>query len=311
MKLSDKIRIIRKARGLSQEALGDSLSRVSENGISRQSVSDWENGKAEPKLDNIRDLAEVLNVSFDALLDENIDLNDNRVLSSVLKHLSPEIKQTVNSVRLKLAYTLLSDKGFLVVNIDDGERDRLKELCISIFGIGLVKVYQWKKKHEFFDTNRVVLNPNKIQTDYEYIIVCRKSSNAVLRKLMQPYIENGILKEKESDVPEVFDCFGTTSSAKDEIKSLFGKREYFSTPKPLKLMKELIRATTSGDSLILDFFAGSGTTGHACFELNAEDGGSRKFILVSNKESDICETVTDKRLQIASDRFNEKYVFMK
>ena len=44
MKLSDKIRIIRKARGLSQEALGDSLSRVSENGISRQSVSDWENG---------------------------------------------------------------------------------------------------------------------------------------------------------------------------------------------------------------------------------------------------------------------------
>lgn len=97
MKLSDKIRIIRKARGLSQEALGDSLSRVSENGISRQSVSDWENGKAEPKLDNIRDLAEVLNVSFDALLDENIDLDDNRVLSSVLKHLSPEIKQTVNS----------------------------------------------------------------------------------------------------------------------------------------------------------------------------------------------------------------------
>ena len=42
MKLSDNIRIIRKARGLSQEALGDSLSRVSENSISRQSVSDWE-----------------------------------------------------------------------------------------------------------------------------------------------------------------------------------------------------------------------------------------------------------------------------
>ena len=80
MKLSDKIRIIRKARGLSQEALGDSLSRVSENGISRQSVSDWENGKAEPKLDNIRDLAEVLNVSFDALLDENIDLDDTSLM---------------------------------------------------------------------------------------------------------------------------------------------------------------------------------------------------------------------------------------
>ena len=113
MKLSDKIRIIRKARGLSQEALGDSLSRVSENGISRQSVSDWENGKAEPKLDNIRNLAEVLNVSFDALLDESIDLDDNRVLSSVLKQLSPEIKQTINSkFRYDLRVSTLSWRSF-------------------------------------------------------------------------------------------------------------------------------------------------------------------------------------------------------
>ena len=74
MKLSDKIRILRKARGLSQEQLGYSLSRVNKDGISRQTVSDWENGKFEPKLENIRDLAEVLNVSFDTLLDESVDL---------------------------------------------------------------------------------------------------------------------------------------------------------------------------------------------------------------------------------------------
>ena len=76
MELSDKIRILRKARGFSQEGLGENLSRVSSFGISRQSISDWENGKTEPKLDNIRDLAKVLNVSFDALLDESVDLND-------------------------------------------------------------------------------------------------------------------------------------------------------------------------------------------------------------------------------------------
>ncbi|MCM1395833.1 MAG: helix-turn-helix domain-containing protein, partial [Corallococcus sp.] len=64
MELSDKIRILRKARGYSQEGLGYNLSRVSKDGISRQSVSDWENGKSEPKLDNIRDLASVLDVSF-------------------------------------------------------------------------------------------------------------------------------------------------------------------------------------------------------------------------------------------------------
>ena len=87
MKLFDKIRILRKARGLSQEQLGYSLSRVNKDGISRQTVSDWENGKFEPKLDNIRDLAEVFNVSFDALLDEAVDLEDEQVLNAVLNQL--------------------------------------------------------------------------------------------------------------------------------------------------------------------------------------------------------------------------------
>lgn len=53
MQLSDKIRIIRKARGYSQEGLGMNLSMVNKNGISRQTVSDWENGNCEPKLNNI------------------------------------------------------------------------------------------------------------------------------------------------------------------------------------------------------------------------------------------------------------------
>lgn len=214
-------------------------------------------------------------------------------------------------VRIELAYSLLSDIGFLVINIDEGELERLQDLCVSIFGKDFVAVHKWKKKHEFFDANRVVLNPNKIQTDFEYIIICRKTSNARFGKLMQPYIDNGILKEKESCVPKIFDCFGTTSSAKDEIKELFGQRDYFSTPKPLKLMKELIRATTSTDSIVFDFFAGSGTVGHACLELNAEDGGTRNFILVSNSENDICKTITNERLKIAVNQFGENYVFMR
>ena len=88
MKLFDKIRILRKARGLSQEQLGYSLSRVNKDGISRQTISDWENGKFEPKLDNIRDLAEVFNVSFDALLDEDVDLDNEQVLQAVLNQQS-------------------------------------------------------------------------------------------------------------------------------------------------------------------------------------------------------------------------------
>lgn len=57
----------------------------------------------------------------------------------------------------------------------------------------------------------------------------------------------------EIPFPDDFDCFGTTSSAKDEIADIFGKREYFSTPKPVKLIKELLRATTDKSSIVMDF----------------------------------------------------------
>ena len=86
MQLHDKIRIIRKARDFSQEELGNRLSLVSKDGISRQSIYDWEKDRTEPRLDNIRDLKRILNVSFDALLDDNNDLNDQAVLASVLSH---------------------------------------------------------------------------------------------------------------------------------------------------------------------------------------------------------------------------------
>ena len=198
--------------------------------------------------------------------------------------------------RIELAYKLLSPKGFLVLNIDEGERDNLLDLLKSIFGKENVSLHRWKKKHPFFDANRVVLNPNKVQTDYEFIIICRKTKETKLGLIKQPFIKDNNLLEKDSEVPETFDCFGTTSSAKDEINELFGSRDYFSTPKPVKLMKELARATTNKESIVLDFFAGSGTVGQAVAELNQEDNGDRTFILISNNESNICKNVTCARL---------------
>lgn len=128
MKLSDKIRIIRKARGLSQEGLGEKLSRSSQYGISRQSVSDWENGKTEPKLENIRDLAEVLRVSFDALLDESIDLNSPETLTAVLQNSQTEGRNEVDSsFRYILYANKLSVRSFICCII----------FFISIFLTGL------------------------------------------------------------------------------------------------------------------------------------------------------------------------------
>jgi len=67
--------------------------------------------------------------------------------------------------------------------------------------------------------------------------------------------------------------------------------------KPLKLVKRVISMCTNKDALVLDFMAGSGTTGQAVLELNKDDGGNRKFILCTNNENNICSEITFKRLQ--------------
>ena len=76
----------------------------------------------------------------------------------------------------------------------------------------------------------------------------------------------------------------------------------FSYPKPLSLMETLCDINNKKDSVILDFFAGSGTTGHAVMRLNAQDGGSRSFILCNSSEGDICRSVTYERIRRAIER---------
>ena len=70
----------------------------------------------------------------------------------------------------------------------------------------------------------------------------------------------------------------------------------FDYPKPTALIQQILNLSSNKASVILDFFAGSGTTGHAVAQLNKEDGGNRKYILCTNNENKICEEVTYKRL---------------
>lgn len=95
-----------------------------------------------------------------------------------------------------------------------------------------------------------------------------------------------------------YEDFGSTRQANAELEGILG-RGVFQNPKPSKLIKKLIDLISDGDDLILDLFAGSGTTGQAVLDLNSEDGGSRQFILVQLPEAtgrqdyatiaDICE----------------------
>ena len=72
----------------------------------------------------------------------------------------------------------------------------------------------------------------------------------------------------------------------------------FEYPKPYPLIQKIIRmATDNKEAIILDFFAGSGTTGHAVLELNKEDGGNRTFILCQNNDNNICREITYERIK--------------
>jgi adenine-specific DNA-methyltransferase len=75
----------------------------------------------------------------------------------------------------------------------------------------------------------------------------------------------------------------STSTATKQMKELMGGR-YFSSPKPIPFLVDILRVGSDQDSLVLDFFAGSGSFGHAVMNMNAEDGGRRRFILVQVTE---------------------------
>ena len=89
---------------------------------------------------------------------------------------------------------------------------------------------------------------------------------------------------------------GMTQDGTKDITEIFGEKA-FGFPKPLSLIKYILKISNPHfkELIILDFFAGSGTTLHATMQLNAEDGGKRKCILVTNNENNICEEVTYER----------------
>ena len=87
----------------------------------------------------------------------------------------------------------------------------------------------------------------------------------------------------------------TNEKAKNELKLIFPEDIPFATPKPHELIEQILRIATDKDSIVLDSFAGSGTTAHAVLNMNKEDGGNRRFILVEMME--YAETVTAERVK--------------
>lgn len=112
-------------------------------------------------------------------------------------------------------------------------------------------------------------------------IVFKKNNNKEWNIYKKQYSKENGGKVKPASI---ISKHGQTQNGKREIKELFENKEVMSFPKPLDLIVYLVQMVNSPNSIILDFFSGSATTAHACMQLNAEDGGNRKFIMVQLPE---------------------------
>lgn len=90
---------------------------------------------------------------------------------------------------------------------------------------------------------------------------------------------------------------GYTQDGTKDLETILNIEASFLYPKPVKLIKRILQVASKPDSIVLDFFAGSGTLGQAVLEFNRQFGGNRKFILVQNNESNICESITRSRIE--------------
>lgn len=135
-----------------------------------------------------------------------------------------------------------------------------------------------------------------------------------------PQIKRYLSEVQQGTVPMTlwsYEFAGHTDAARKEIKDLFETSAYFDTPKPTKLIKRLLQICTDpqGGDIVLDFFAGSGTTAHALMQQNFEDGGNRTFIQVQlpeplNRSSQDIRTIADVariRIAVAGDKIKSSH----
>lgn len=141
---------------------------------------------------------------------------------------------------------------------------------------GVKTVWRWGKETAKKNLNSVIFG--KIRKGGWQIVKKYREANYSLSSVWQG-----------SDV--------TSDSGTLALKKYFDNKRIFGFPKPLGLIEKCITLCSKNSSTILDFFAGSGTTGHAVMKLNAEDGGNRKFILCTNNENNICRDVTYERIK--------------
>ena len=164
------------------------------------------------------------------------------------------------------------------------------------------KDYQWKCNKETFDEryedDRIVFQQDKNgKWRVQYKIYLYENKGQLI------YDENGIIIQKGIIPNAMLDGVASNSDGTKDLKTLFPEvKKVFSYPKPVKLIKHLLKIVDNKNAIVLDFFAGSGTTAHATLDLNKEDGGNRLFVLI--EQMDYIESLTVERMKRATKHFN-------
>lgn len=174
------------------------------------------------------------------------------------KHLLIRLESASLGYIASLDYPITTPEGVVINPNTDGRK---------------VKRWRWsKQKTEWGIKNNYVVF--KKGGDGEWAVYTKQYLNAD---------NSGNIVERRKVPLAVVDSWSTTQSAKELVK-LFDGKKYFDYPKPIEYVKWLTSKIADENDLILDFFSGSATTAHAVMQLNAEDGGNRKWIMVQLPE---------------------------
>ena len=129
----------------------------------------------------------------------------------------------------------------------------------------------------------------RAEDDNRILFGKRGTSRPQYKRFLSEALKRGV------NVPTIWDDVGTATSATRELFKILGRDNRFDTPKPTELIKKIVRIAAGPNAIVLDSFAGSGTTGQAVLELNREDEGNRQFILVECE--DYADTITAERVR--------------
>jgi adenine-specific DNA-methyltransferase len=154
-----------------------------------------------------------------------------------------------------------------------------EEAILPIDSSGTERVWKWGYE-------RVIENPNHIKI--------QRDKNGKVEIYRRNYPSEGSLPRTLWDDAK----YAAGSHGTNLLTRMFGKSHIFDFPKSVYAVEDCIKVCgPQKDALVLDFFAGSGTTGHAVLELNRKDGGNRRFILCTNNENKIAQEVTYPRVK--------------